>query len=854
MRDSKREVSGSRLRGMRLATGVGLVCLMMSSAWGQRVPHSSQSARGPLRTVTLGGRLVGYRVVGQWAVADGDIIIGTAAEIAAAAKSSTAAVPRAAATLFAGSGNVGRWPNSTLVYTIQPNFPNAQRITDAIAHWTSNTSMKFTQRVAETTYIQFTGGSDSDGCYTEGVGMQGGLQRIVLSSACDTGAVIHEIGHAFGLYHEQTRLDRSAWVTIEWENVDDYDFQQFSQATPEKDLGYYDYDSIMQYPADAFSVDGGTSMETVPPAIPIGQRVGLSAGDIDAITRMYGTTPTNTVVTTIPTGLTFLADGQRYTAPHAFAWAQGSAHTIAADAQQNSGTGTSTIHNVFARWSDGGDVSHTFVASSSTTVVAAEYQQYFPVRGLVVGNGTVTVEPVTADGYYLGGTMVTIRATAAAGSQLYTWRGNNPEYWGYGFSAEVMQIPVRDPLVFQGEFRSAQMVTLAANPPGGELYVDGTAYYTPVRFDWTAGTTHQLEVRGATYSPTGAIRWNFSGWDDGSISTSRTIAAGTTSYTADFTTQNFLNWDWYGSGTVSAQPSTDDYYDAGTTVMLIAAPRPTQTLQYWLGAGRDATGDPLTRMVVMDRPRFSYGVFGQALNFRPVNAASYLGNSIFDQPGTNVAPLEIVTLFGSGLGPAKLATGVLDSSGRLASSLAGYRVLFDGVPAPIVYASDKQTSVVVPAEVSGRVYTAISVEANGAVTSLTTAGVVPAIGGIFTSDQSGTGQAAALNQDYSLNSPSNPAAAGSVITLYATGVGLMDRSVPNGTVTDANLLRPSLPVYARIGNLPADVVYAGSSPGIVNGGLQVNVRVPAGLAPGSQPVKLVFGTVDSAPGTTVSVK
>src|SRR4051794_3668031 len=157
MCDSKRDRLYSRPTGMRLVTGLGLVCLALSlsasSAWGQRVPHSGQSARGPLRTAMLNGRLVGYRVAGEYAVTDGDIIIGTVAEIQAASKNPTAGVPRAAATLFAPNGTVGRWPNATLAYTIQAGFPNQQRITDAIAHWTANTSMQFSQRVAETSYV-----------------------------------------------------------------------------------------------------------------------------------------------------------------------------------------------------------------------------------------------------------------------------------------------------------------------------------------------------------------------------------------------------------------------------------------------------------------------------------------------------------------------------------------------------------------------------------------------------------------------------------------------------------------------------------------------------------------------------
>ncbi|MEI9811271.1 MAG: hypothetical protein WDO18_00725 [Acidobacteriota bacterium] len=78
-----------------------------------------------------------------------------------------------------------------------------------------------------------------------------------------------------------------------------------------------------------------------------------------------------------------------------------------------------------------------------------------------------------------------------------------------------------------------------------------------------------------------------------------------------------------------------------------------------------------------------------------------------------MAPLEIVTLFGSGLGPANLTTGTIDGNGRLASALSGTRILFDNVPAPLLYVSDKQAAAIVPAEVAGKTFTVISVEQNG---------------------------------------------------------------------------------------------------------------------------------------------
>jgi uncharacterized protein (TIGR03437 family) len=127
----------------------------------------------------------------------------------------------------------------------------------------------------------------------------------------------------------------------------------------------------------------------------------------------------------------------------------------------------------------------------------------------------------------------------------------------------------------------------------------------------------------------------------------------------------------------------------------------------------------------------------------------------------------------------------------------------------------------------------------------------------FTLDSSGTGQAAALNQDNSTNSPSNPAAPGSVIQMWATGAGLLARSIPDGLVmTDMGALAaPVAPVYVRLGKLPAQIQYAGSAPWLVNGVVQVNVWIPNELiGDPAVPVQLIIGDYASPPGTTIAVK
>ena len=823
------------------------LCLLVSAVSGQSVKST--------RIAVLNGRSVAYTVSGDLAITEGDIILGTVAEIEAASQGGKGATPRAAVQYLNSNGTAPLWPNGTIYYKIAAGFPNQQRILDAINDWNTLTPLQVLPVTGQSNYVLFEVSTDG-GCSSY-IGLVGGQQTIDLGSGCLKAQVEHEIGHAFGLMHEQSRNDRNAWLTVLYENIDNSNYLQFEQRTSSRDWAYYDYGSIMHYSPDGFSLDGNAALESVPPGIPIGQRVVLSAADIDAVSRFYGFTPTQTTVTTIPAGLNIVVDGTRYVAPHAFSnWGIGSAHTIAVD-NQNTGSSVTPTRNTFVRWTDGGAQSHTFLASANQTVVAAEFQQSFQVQTSVVsGGGTVTLEPASPDGYYVSGTKVKVTAHPAAGQTFYRWQGTSPEAYGFGLAAEALTIEVRGTLNFPAQFSNQFMTTIQSNPPGAEISIDGGLYLTPVRFlSFTSGTSHTLGVTGPQ-NYLSSSRLNFTGWEDGSLSAARTLQIGSTppTFSANFSRQHYLYFDWTNGGSVTASPaSPDHYYDEGSRVTLAPIPRGSQALQYWLG---DVASGGSTQSVLMDRSKFLVAVFGGALSFRTANAGSYMNGTAFDQVGTAVAPLEIVTLIGAGLGPSALALGALDQNGRLSTVVSGTRVLFDDKPAPIVYASDAQTSVIVPAEVAtnGKPFTVISVERSGVVTSVSTASITSSLPGLFSSNQSGTGPVASFNEDGSLNSPSRPAPAGTVVTLFATGEGLMDRSLPNGTVTDSNLLHPQLPVSVRIGTQSAELVYAGSAPTLVLGALQVNVRIPANLISGDYPIKLVVGNNVSAPGTTISVK
>lgn len=231
-----------------------------------------------------------------------------------------------------------------------------------------------------------------------------------------------------------------------------------------------------------------------------------------------------------------------------------------------------------------------------------------------------------------------------------------------------------------------------------------------------------------------------------------------------------------------------------------------------------------------------------------VNAASYA-------TGT-VAPGEIVSIFGDGLGPATAAGLQLTPSGLVSNTLGGTQVLFDNIPAPLIFVQQKQISAIVPYGVAGKTSTQIKVTtAAGASVPviLTVANTVP---GLFTADSSGKGAAAALNQDgITANSPEHPAPAGSIVVLFGTGEGpTIAKGIDGKIATAGSLPTPAFPMTVTIGGIPAEVAYAGAAPTLVAGIFQLDVQVPLGVTPGpAVPVVVTAGPVSSPGGPTIAV-
>jgi uncharacterized protein (TIGR03437 family) len=232
----------------------------------------------------------------------------------------------------------------------------------------------------------------------------------------------------------------------------------------------------------------------------------------------------------------------------------------------------------------------------------------------------------------------------------------------------------------------------------------------------------------------------------------------------------------------------------------------------------------------------------------PVPSTGVVTNSASNLPGP-IAPGEIVTVFGNGIGPATM-TASTPVNGVIPAEVAGATVYIGGIPAPMLYTWTNQASVIVPYEVvPGN--TAVTVSYGGQVSLELPVQVTPTAPALYTADQSGQGEAAALNENGTMNSTSTPVPAGTVVIVYMTGAGLVSPPTPDGVFAD---VQPLLPITATLGGQAATVQYVKGSYFMTPGIIEVFIRAPPGVSGPAVPVVVTVGGVSTQPGVTVAVQ
>lgn len=180
------------------------------------------------------------------------------------------------------------WKNNKIFFKIHPDLPNKKRVTDAVKTWTKELGdlisfEEITEPVEN--YIEFI---VSEGCWSQ-VGMSGGRQEIGLAKNCHLMQTNHEIGHALGLWHEQSRSDRDDFVEIKWCNIPEKQRHNFSKQSSGESIGRYDYKSLMHYSTFDFSHNLlPTVVSKTKTPVPLITPTYPSRLDVNALRCLYG--------------------------------------------------------------------------------------------------------------------------------------------------------------------------------------------------------------------------------------------------------------------------------------------------------------------------------------------------------------------------------------------------------------------------------------------------------------------------------------------------------------------------------------------------------------------------------------
>ena len=419
------------------------------------------------KTALLHGKQISYEVKNGLAIYQGDMVLGTAADVASAASTGPAAAGslkemRPKSLTFAPNffASTGLWPVvngvARVPYTItNVTTANTNNINAAIAEANTQLAGVLQWEPANASDVNLVNfdfdPSNLTGACEAFVGMVGMTQTIGGSINCTTTTILHEMGHAMGLYHEQSRADRDTYVNFMEQNIDKPNHLDFDiVGSGSVDSGLYNYASIMEYGPFSFNKDGvSPTLETIPAGMVLGTSLPqYTTGDLDGIKRLYAHAPSAITVDTNPSGLQVVVDSTPCTAPCVFTtWSIGSQHTLSVplDAHSQTLQALSGQNYIFGRWNAGAANVQTVMVTNSAgdgtllspssmpgiTNYLASFIPVHPYNPVIApaGHGAIVAMPApsslvingTPTNYFQDRQLVTLTVTPNAGFSFYDW-------------------------------------------------------------------------------------------------------------------------------------------------------------------------------------------------------------------------------------------------------------------------------------------------------------------------------------------------------------------------------------------------------------------------------------------------
>ncbi|MEJ7733088.1 MAG: M12 family metallopeptidase [Polyangiaceae bacterium] len=252
---------------------------------------------------TTAPQRVPFANVGGVAVMEGDIVLGPTSQLGQRYGVRPGAGGQVMGAVVV-KNNEYLWPGGIIPYELDASLSgHRQTVLEAIARINETELEVIPRRPTDTDYVVFR--EVGEGCNSH-VGRIGGAQTINSDCYGSTGSVMHEILHSAGFFHEQSRSDRDAFITIVWEEIDPAFRSAFERHdTIARDVGAYDYGSLMHYGQTAFSIRGNPTIIPTTPGVRIGQREGLSSMDRATVTQLYaggGLLPPGLQIPGLPAG------------------------------------------------------------------------------------------------------------------------------------------------------------------------------------------------------------------------------------------------------------------------------------------------------------------------------------------------------------------------------------------------------------------------------------------------------------------------------------------------------------------------------------------------------------------------